>query len=463
MDGRDNFNQSLKSDMGSRSFTLMRKDVEAAVFRWNPRTNDVRKPCRAVSVKDLPFGCLNNVGQFNSKSLMAWLKDRSIPALRPDVMRRLNDIGIANPTELLSMSLGLSLSDQYWIRPDGFNLTWSEVNHFNNEFSELLGELLLPHDPDSLPEIERIASSSHELLGQSPDPALNGNLPKSWVNIDGELMLRKAGRAENRYQEPFNEYIATDLCRRLLDESEFVPYELEVEGFLKYFSLCPCMVDESTEFVPAIQLYRSHQKLNHEDVYTFYSRILGDEGLDAAMSLEKMIAIDYILANYDRHWNNFGVLVDSDSREFLQCAPIFDSGESLWCDREMRQRFDGYTFYKQEQIRPFSRNLDEQLLRFCTDLSWFDSRSLDGFTDLVVETLSLNALISADYGRMDKIAKSIEKRVDDVEKLALELNPVFAGGDFPDTAEALFETKCVETAARDSKRNPSSSSPVQHL
>lgn len=34
------------------------------------------------------------------------------------------------------------------------------------------------------------------------------------------------------------------------------------------------MVDEDTEFVPAIQLYRSHQKANHEGMCEFYTRIL---------------------------------------------------------------------------------------------------------------------------------------------------------------------------------------------
>lgn len=220
-------------DATVQTYRLMRKNIEVAEFRWDPRANKVLKPCRAISMESMPYGCLSSGGTFNSESLSIWLKDRSIPASRPDVMERLHNLGIANTTELLSISLGLSLSDQYWVRPCDSDLRWEEVNHFTNGFSSLLGELLLPHDRDSLPELERVASSSHSLLGDSPDAALNGNLPKAWVNVDGATLLRKAGRAENRYQEPFNEVIATELYRRMLDRGEFVPYELQVDGYLK--------------------------------------------------------------------------------------------------------------------------------------------------------------------------------------------------------------------------------------
>lgn len=441
-------------DATVQTYRLMRKNIEVAEFRWDPRANKVLKPCRAISMESMPFGCLSSGGTFNSESLSIWLKERSIPASRPDVMERLHNLGIANTTELLSISLGLSLSDQYWVRPCDSDLRWEEVNHFTNGFSSLLGELLLPHDRDSLPELERAASSSHSLLGDSPDAALNGNLPKAWVNVDGATLLRKAGRAENRYQEPFNEVIATELYRRMLDRGEFVPYELQVDGYLKYFSLCPCMVDEDTEFVPAIQLYRSHQKANHEGMCDFYTRILREHGLDPDRSLEKMLTLDFLIANFDRHWNNFGVLIDSDGRNFLGCAPIFDSGEALWCNRDMHRRFDGYRFDKSDQIRPFSRDLDQHLTRFCNDLSWFDPSPLCDFDQVIQGALSLNPLVGMEPGRIDKIVESVHGRIETVSKRALELNPVYPGMDLDEGFDELLEVKRVESSACSELRGP---------
>ena len=414
-------------DATVQTYRLMRKNIEVAEFRWDPRANKVLKPCRAISMESMPFGCLSSGGTFNSESLSIWLKDRSIPASRPDVMERLHNLGIANTTELLSISLGLSLSDQYWVRPCDSDLRWEEVNHFTNGFSSLLGELLLPHDRDSLPELERVASSSHSLLGDSPDAALNGNLPKAWVNVDGATLLRKAGRAENRYQEPFNEVIATELYRRMLDRGEFVP---------------------------AIQLYRSHQKANHEGMCEFYTRILREHGLDPDRSLEKMLTLDFLIANFDRHWNNFGVLIDSDGRNFLGCAPIFDSGEALWCNRDMHRRFDGYRFDKSDQIRPFSRDLDQHLTRFCNNLSWFDPSPLCDFDQVIQEVLSLNPLVGMEPGRIDKIVESVHGRIETVSKRALELNPVFPGMDLDEGFDELLEVKRVESSACSELRGP---------
>lgn len=39
--------------------------------------------------------------------------------------------------------------------------------------------------------------------------------------------------------------------------------------------------------------------------------------------------LDFITGNIDRHFNNFGVLRNSDTLEFIDVAPLFDTGSSL--------------------------------------------------------------------------------------------------------------------------------------
>ena len=46
----------------------------------------------------------------------------------------------------------------------------------------------------------------------------------------------------------------------------------------------------------------------------------------------KMIIWDFILANKDRHFNNFGVIRNVLTLEFEKVAPIFDNGCSLCFD-----------------------------------------------------------------------------------------------------------------------------------
>lgn len=46
-----------------------------------------------------------------------------------------------------------------------------------------------------------------------------------------------------------------------------------------------------------------------------------------------MLVLDYIIANEDRHFNNFGALRNAETLEWLGMAPIYDSGSSLGYDK----------------------------------------------------------------------------------------------------------------------------------
>ena len=64
---------------------------------------------------------------------------------------------------------------------------------------------------------------------------------------------------------------------------------------------------------------------------------LEDLGLDAdatMTSLAKMFAGDFVLANRDRHYRNFGVIRNVETLEVTGIAPVFDSGSCLWSDAE---------------------------------------------------------------------------------------------------------------------------------
>ena len=50
---------------------------------------------------------------------------------------------------------------------------------------------------------------------------------------------------------------------------------------------------------------------------------------DARGALGRMLTVDYIIANIDRHWNNFGFIRNADTTKFLGLAPVYDSGTSL--------------------------------------------------------------------------------------------------------------------------------------
>ncbi|GDZ75094.1 hypothetical protein MCC01989_03570 [Bifidobacteriaceae bacterium MCC01989] len=71
-----------------------------------------------------------------------WWAHRAIPSTRDGIRRVLDSMGMRSTVELLDKSLGLSLSDQHWVKPESSNARWKDVNFFTNPFDENLGKLM---------------------------------------------------------------------------------------------------------------------------------------------------------------------------------------------------------------------------------------------------------------------------------------------------------------------------------
>ena len=120
-------------------------------------------------------------GRADRAALNAWWTNRFIPSARSGLVDALSQLGFPNPQQVISRNLGLSLSDHYWVKPAGSNLSWSEVNFFENGFSPDVGDALLG----------KLNKASGIDL-RSPDWTCDGNLRKRWAILDGKRCLVKA-------------------------------------------------------------------------------------------------------------------------------------------------------------------------------------------------------------------------------------------------------------------------------
>lgn len=115
-----------------------------------------------------------------------------------------------------------------------------------------------------------------------------------------------------------------------------------------------------------------------------------------------MIVCDYIIANYDRHYRNFGAIRNVDTLEWIGIAPIFDSGSCLWATQPTTAIG---SIYKSKPFKPYP---DEQL-ELVDDLSWLDASKLEGFEKEVEEILKINPLM--DETRIQEIVQQINLRI----------------------------------------------------
>lgn len=400
----------------TKTYTLMCRDHEAVRLGFDSETRTV--VWRTVlDGRYAPLGTLDRSGTVTRPGLERWIVARGIPLARPQASAALKAIGTSSPSDLMLQMRGASLSDCYWFRGADDDAKWGDVNFFEHGFSSNLGLALAGSSDSSEGAVGRIKDEGL-LAHRSPDAAVNGNLPKRWVILpDGIRALLKSGKPGNLFMEPVNEVAASKVCGCLLEPDEYVPYRLvdNPAGIPAYLSSCPCFVAPGLEFVTGHDVMASVRKDNSASLYERFARECERRGLGKARkALSKMLAIDHLIDNWDRHWGNFGILMNAETREWLGMAPLFDMGESLWCDRITSGRV-GTTRHMPYRL-PFSRRVDTQLRRYAEDLGWVDPEGLRDIPDIVVDTLGTRQMADLPDAWLAEVRQAVMSRCDDIRK-----------------------------------------------
>lgn len=124
-------------------YTLMHKELPVIEIDLDEATSSVQKLGAVYHLEHLPLGTVSRHGGVDRAALNTWWIDRSIPASRSGVRRALETLNLPSTQMLLTRCFGLSLSDQYWVKPHDSDLQWSQINFFDNPFSEDIGDILL--------------------------------------------------------------------------------------------------------------------------------------------------------------------------------------------------------------------------------------------------------------------------------------------------------------------------------
>jgi hypothetical protein len=374
-------------------YTLMHKDIPVIDLEIDA-TGFISKILKVHDERHLPMGIHIFATGIDRKGLNDWWLGRSIPASRMGLADALDILGFKSPTPLIEKCYGLSLSDQYWICPKSSDLKWENINFFTNDFTRDVGEALFGNEPTDKTEINLV----------SPDNTSDGWLRKKWIIINGKRVLMKGGSGVFQ-QEPFNEVIASAIMSDL--NIAHVDYTQTFDGE-KPYSLCENFITQTTELIPAWRILDTVKRVNSDSDFTHFLRCSDKlEIPKVADALNKMIAFDFLIANEDRHYNNFGFIRNAETLEWIEVAPIFDSGTSLW--------YNTTRVGSRVESKPFKKSHDEQI-KLVTDLKWFDASALSGVDVSITEILKRSQDI--DYTRSSAIAKYVLERANICEGLS---------------------------------------------
>ena len=347
---------------GPGPYILMHREHPVCKVLYDPSVGRILEVLETCDVSRCPLSALDG-SRIDARYFGYWWESRFVPSGR--LPRYLQQRPMF--ARLFAESRGMCLSDHYWMKAEeDSGVSWASANFFENPFDEAVGRELLgtcsrsaPHPGESM---------------DSPSFWSNGMLRKYWrIAADGTRQLCKSS-SHSRAREALNEYVVSSLMKTLLNQDAFVAYALE-EGAGGLWSVCDCFTDAVLEFVPMTNILYGDTLGYGEEAYRDIVRFGREHGVpDVVEALDRMMFVDCLIGNTDRHFGNFGFLRNSETLQFEAVAPIFDCGTSLWCD------FEGGLF------APFAENLNYQA-DLIDDYSWVDWEAVHAAPALVAEAL----------------------------------------------------------------------------
>ena len=234
-----------------------------------------------------------------------WLASRAIDHRRPNSRLLKKALRLVEKDDISSVIHvnGAKITDNYWIRELGSELTYSDVKFSDDYFSNLA----LKGNYDSF---NRAANSKRS---KTPELTNVGSFEKCWKLRDGKWWMYKKASHDEMFSELFVYELGCALGMNMA----------------VYQRGDACI--KSLDFTEAA-------RVNFEPASTF----MGDneDYIDVVKALEKicpnaipdyirMIFMDTICANPDRHTNNFGLLRDTQTGELIGFAPNYDNNMAL--------------------------------------------------------------------------------------------------------------------------------------
>ena len=336
-------------------------------------------------------------------NLSEWFKGRGIPSWRDKLDLLLHRLNVNAPCELLGKAFGLSLSDQYWLKPEESNLNYEDINFFDNSFD--YAEFMEASLSKNSKMIQNISSL------KTPNNTTDGMLKKAWIIENGIRYLLKGGY-RNETLQPFNEVLASEICKRL--GFYHVEYSLDTYKDM-VVSKCPCFITKDTELVTCHQIRNGMKNYNSIEDYEEYIKKLESEGIkDAREKMENMYILDFLIMNEDRHLNNFGIIRDVNTLKWLDVAPIFDNGQSLnieyYDDEERYITGEGKLFY---EVKPF-----DEIIKIVKDIKRINVTKLDDipkwFDNLLHEYQGITGYSDK---RINKLCILLNRQINKLKKL----------------------------------------------
>lgn len=277
--------------MAIKDFVIMSKDNQVAVWKNGSLTvlNDTLLPLYLKRISDAD----------------SWLATRAIDSHRANSRLLKKALRLQEKDDVSSVIHvnGATITDTYWVKPVNSELCYDDVRFDSDFFSNLALK-------GSYESFNRAANSKHS---KTPELTNTGSFEKCWKLRDGEWWMHKKAN----HNEQFSELFIYELGKAL--GMNMAIYE-RGDGCVKSKDFTNAA---SINFEPASTF------MGDNDDYPDVIKALKKLCPDAIPDYIRMIFLDTVTQNPDRHTNNFGLLRDVESGKLISLAPNFDNNMAL--------------------------------------------------------------------------------------------------------------------------------------
>lgn len=239
------------------------------------------------------------------KNADMWLETRAIDSHRANSRLLKKALRLAEKDDVSTVAHvnAATITDNYWIRPIDSNLIYDDVKFSDDYFSNLA----LKGNYDSF---NRAATSKKS---RTPELTNVGSFEKCWKLRNGKWWMFKRATHGELFSELFVYELGVALGMNM------AVYE-RGEGFIKTLDFTN---GAAVNFEPASTF------MGDDEDYIKVVSALKNICPVAVSDYIKMLFMDTICANPDRHTNNFGLLRDAKTGQVLGFAPNYDNNMAL--------------------------------------------------------------------------------------------------------------------------------------
>lgn len=236
-----------------------------------------------------------------TKDVKGWLEGRAIDAHRTNsrLLKKALRLTSFGDRDLVLSVYAATITDSYWFRPEGSDLCYDAVRFRENYFDKLA----LTGDPDNF----------NQPASRTPELTNIGSYEKCWRLINGRWWIYKSETQEERFSEIFISRLGKMLG------FDMALYEA-ADGFVR----SPDFTDGAAvnfESMRSLTGDDEDYSKNFDCLYQLFP-VLAKDYL-------KLIYMDTLCYNMDRHTGNYGLLRDVRTGQILKMAPNFDNNIAL--------------------------------------------------------------------------------------------------------------------------------------